>query len=166
MNRFSILAAVCLTFSPLARAQPMGPPPGGPFGMGEIGHAMMLLHGLDLTSDQEAQIHALVKASRTQTESLLTQLSAGHEALNAKLYAAGSGPSLSDLSAQQSQLTQLHAQLDLAELQTFLKIRALLTSDQLSRLSSLHAQLESLRKQTDALLKPDAPPGVPCGREP
>jgi Spy/CpxP family protein refolding chaperone len=167
--RFFVPATLLLTlgaFAPAALAQGhMGPPPGGPDGHGgpggpggpgEMGHYMMLLHNLNLTTAQQDQVHSLMEAQRTQMGPLFEDLRTGHESLNAKLYATGSTPSLSDLTAEASQLSQIHAQIDLSELQTVLKIRALLTSTQLSQLSSLHSQLESLRQQTDALLKPSA----------
>ena len=160
---FRIAPAVLLTFAPAAFAQPMGPPhggPGGPGGPGEVGHLMMLLHNVGLSDSQQQQVHALMDANRTQVEPLLEQLRTGHDSLTAKLYGTRT-PALSDLTSSASQLSQLHAQVEAVEFQTVLKIRAVLTSDQLSRLSSLHDQLESLRQQTDALLKPTAPALTP-----
>ena len=165
--RFFAPAALVL-FAPAALAQGhLGPPPGGPGGHGgpggpgEMGHYLMLLHNLSLTAAQQDSLRSLVDAQRSQVGPLLDALRTGHDNLNAKLYAAGSGPSLSELTSETSQLSQLHAQIDLSELQTLLKIRALLTSDQLSQLSSLHHQLESLRQQTDALLKPPSATPAP-----
>jgi Spy/CpxP family protein refolding chaperone len=169
--RFFVPATLLVTlaaFAPSALAQGhMGPPPGGPDGHGgpggpgEIGHYLMLLHNLNLTSAQQDSVRSLTEAQRTQMATLFDELRTRHDGLSAKLYATGSTPSLSDLTSETAQLAQIHAQIDLSELQTVLKIRALLTSDQLSQLSSLHSQLESLRQQTDALLKPASSTSTP-----
>ncbi len=160
---FRSIPAALLFLAPAAFAQDhMGPPPGGHGGHGdhggpgETGHYLMLLHNLNLTGAQQDSVRGLIEAQHTQASSLLDELRTRHDTLNARLYTTGSAPSLGELTTETSQLAQIHAQVDLSELQTLIKIRALLTSDQLSQLSTLHTQLESLRQQTDALLKPSA----------
>jgi Spy/CpxP family protein refolding chaperone len=161
----SSLPAVLLLFSPAALAQPMGPPHGGrggPGGPGEIGHYLMLVHRAGLSDSQQQQIRALLDTGRTSTKPLLDRIRSGHQALEAKLYGQ-STPSAGDLAAAATELSQLHAQIEASDLQTLLKIRALLTPDQLVTVNGLHDKLESLRQQTEDILGPPlGPPELPA----
>ncbi len=124
---------------------------------------MMLLRHANLTAAQDKQVHQLMEDSFTQCRPLMKQLRTLHEQMADKLLNPGK-LSASDFTTMQTQENNLRNQLDAQMLATALKIRGLLTPDQLSKVADLHTKLKALHAQAEALLGDDdlPPPGPPA----
>lgn len=142
---FAAMAALCIGISAPAFAQEHGH-----FGHGGMMEIRSLLKAANLTPDQKTQVHQIMQSSRAENKALFTQMKALHEQLADKL--ASAGPvSVSDLTAIHAQIAQLRSQLDVQMAQNAIKVRAILTADQLRQVSATHEQLKSLRAQMKAL---------------
>jgi len=141
----TLCAAAGLTVSVAALAQPFEGPPSR-HGFGEI------LRGVQLTTAQQQQVHALMKAAHTQNASAMTQMHALEEQIAATLLSPGTVTAAQLVPLEQQQET-LRQQLDASRLQTALAIRNLLTSAQLTQASTMHSQLAALHQQERALVK-------------
>ncbi len=152
--RLATIALMGLMFSAAAAsAQPVGiGGPGGPMLM----PLMMLIRQANLTSDQQAKVHDIMRSNFSQAQPLLKQLRGIHDEIADKLMSTGT-VSASDLAPLQAQEAQIHQQLDSQMASTALQIRGLLTAEQLTKIANLHSQLKSLRTQIDALLGTDMP---------
>lgn len=125
----------------------------------EMGHGggggmmplMMLLKHVNLTSDQQSQIHQIMQANWQQSKPLVQQLHSIHEQIATELLSSGN-VTASNFTSLQNQAEQARQQLDQNMLATALKVRGVLTSSQLAQAASLHSQLESLHQQMEALL--------------
>ena len=148
------IALMVLMFSAAAAsAQPVGiGGPGDPMPM----PLMMLTRQANLTSDQQAKVHNIMRSNFAQAQPLLKQLRGVHDQIADKLMSTGT-VSVSDLAPLQAQETQIQQQLDSQMMSTALQIRGLLSKEQLTRIANLHNQLKSLRAQIDALLGTDMP---------
>jgi Spy/CpxP family protein refolding chaperone len=163
-KKFSLAAIVLMAsmFSAAAASAQMPPGIGGPGGAMPL-PLMMLIRQANLTSDQQAKVHDIMRANFSQAQPLLEQLRSVHDQIADKLMSTGT-VGASDLTPLQTQEAQIHQQLDSQMMSTALQIRGLLSADQLARIASLHSQLKSLRSQIDALLGPEMPPmGPPPG---
>jgi Spy/CpxP family protein refolding chaperone len=152
--RPAAIALMVLMFSAAAAsAQPVGiGGPGDPMPM----PLMMLTRQANLTSDQQAKVHNIMRSNFSQAQPLLKQLRSVHDQIADKLMSTGT-VSASDLAPLQAQETQIQQQLDSQMVSTALQIRGLLSPEQLTRIANLHNQLKSLRTQIDALLGTDMP---------
>jgi Spy/CpxP family protein refolding chaperone len=152
--RSAAIALMVLMFSAAAAsAQPVGiGGPGDPMPM----PLMMLTRQANLTSDQQAKVHNMMRSNFSQAQPLLKQLRGVHDQIADKLMSTGT-VSASDLAPLQAQETQIQQQLDSQMMSTALQIRGLLSKEQLTRIANLHNQLKSLRAQIDALLGTDMP---------
>jgi Spy/CpxP family protein refolding chaperone len=148
------IALMVLMFSAApASAQPVGiGGPGDPMPM----PLMMLTRQANLTSDQQAKVHNIMRSNFSQAQPLLKQLRGVHDQIADKLMSTGT-VSPSDLAPLQAQETQIQQQLDSQMMSTALQIRGLLSKEQLTRIANLHNQLKSLRAQIDELLGTDMP---------
>ena len=117
------------------------------------GDVMAIMHRLDLTSQQKAQIHALMQANRQATESTREQLRTVSGQLETTMFSTGSVSS-TDVMPLLQQQEQLRASLDQARLTTALGVRAILTPTQIQQASTMHTQLASLHQQEHALMTP------------
>lgn len=117
---------------------------------------MMLTRQANLTSDQQAKVHNIMRSNFSQAQPLLKQLRGVHDQIADKLMSTGT-VSVSDLAPLQAQETQIQQQLDSQMMSTALQIRGLLSKEQLTRIANLHNQLKSLRAQIDELLGTDMP---------
>jgi protein CpxP len=133
--------------------------PGGPMPM----PMMMLLRHANLTADQDKQVHQIMETNFTQARPLMKQLRNLHEQMADKLLSPGK-LSASDFTTMQTRESNLRNQLDAQMLAMALKIRGLLTPDQLSKVADLHTKLKALHAQAEALLGDDelSPPGPPA----
>lgn len=143
-----------------AFAQPQGPGKCG-FGGGPMPMPMMmLLHHVNLTADQQTQVHQLMQANFNQAQPLMTQLRSIHDQIADKLLSPGT-VAAADLTPLQQQASTIHQQLDQQMLTTAIQIRNILTPAQLSQAADLHTKLQSLRSQMQTLLGADeAPPSA------
>ncbi len=159
------LIVICATplaaFAQFHHGPMMGPGGSMPMPM------MMLMRHANLTADQDQQVHQIMEANFTQARPLMKQLRTLHEQMADKLLSLGK-LSASDFTTMQTQETNLRNQLDAQMLATALKIRGLLTPDQLSKVADLHTKLKALHAQAEALLGDDelSPPEPPPARAP
>jgi Spy/CpxP family protein refolding chaperone len=129
--------------------------PGGPMPM------LMLLRHVNLTADQQTQVHQIMEANFTTARPLMKQLHSIHDQIADKLLGPGT-VSASDLTPLQTQENQVRQQLDQQMLTTALKIRGVLTATQLAQAADLHTKLKSLHSQMEALFNEDGtPPSMP-----
>jgi Spy/CpxP family protein refolding chaperone len=130
----------------MARAQPHGEGMGG-WG----GHGMEFLHGLNLSDEQKTQMKAIGKAGWESIKPLMKQEHALHEQEINQLLASGTvtAEQMQPLLAQEE---ALRTQIDTAHMETMVKMRSVLTADQLSAAATKHAQIEQLHEQEHALM--------------
>ena len=145
-----------------ASAQPFHHGPGEGFGGGMPMPMMMLLRHVNLTADQQTQIHQIMDANFAEARPLIKQLHGIHDSIADKLLNAGT-VSTADLTPLQTQESSIHQQLDQQMLATALKIRGVLTPAQLAQAADLHTKLKSLRSQMETLMGDDGPPPPPSG---
>ncbi|HZP44777.1 MAG TPA: periplasmic heavy metal sensor [Candidatus Binataceae bacterium] len=148
-----LMAILALPLPALAFG-PHGMGPGGGDGMMPM---MMLLHHVNLTADQQSQIQQIMQANWQQSKPLVQQLRSIHEQMANELLSSGT-VTAANFTTLQNQEEQVRQQLDANMLNTALKVRGVLTSDQLAQAATLHSKLVSLHQQMEALLGNDEPP--------
>src|SRR5262249_50121881 len=119
------LGLLTITTLPIAAlADPGMRGPGGPGGCGGPMSMplMMILHHVNLTTDQESQVNQIMQASFSQNQPLIQQLHATREQIADKLLTSGSVSS-SDFNSLQTQEAKIHQQLAQNMMATALKIR-------------------------------------------
>ena len=147
---FLSLVVLSLWTAPVFAQHHMMMGPRGPGGMmmGD-GPGMMLplmLKKLDLTADQDAQVQKIMAAHRDTFKNLFTQLEAAHEEMANKFFTPGQ-LSAADLASQTQGMSQLREKLMNEGLEVALKIRGVLTSDQLAKAAQLKDQMQALHAQ-------------------
>lgn len=115
---------------------------------------MEVLHGLSLTGAQQGQVHAIIKHAWEQAKPLRKKMRALHEQMADQLLAEGSA-SAEQLAPLVQQSEQLRGQLDQIHVDTMVKIRALLTPEQVTRAADLHKKLSQLHEQERQLVDGD-----------
>ncbi len=115
-----------------------------------LGRLKWLLKGAELTPDQVNQVFALRGASRQDDEQLSDSLKSLRNQFDEKFTSTGQ-LDVEGLTALQNQILEVQAQRDRLDFQTMLKVRALLTSDQLARVDETHQRVVSLDAERDAL---------------
>jgi Spy/CpxP family protein refolding chaperone len=126
-------------------------------GMHRGGAFMATLRAANLTADQKTKIHDAFKANWSQKEALVKQLRSIHEQIDAKLLGPGA-VAASDIAPLQQQAEKVRQQIAQQNLDTVLKIRGMLTPDQLKRMNDVHQKVASLWEQMKALWQPSAAP--------
>jgi protein CpxP len=122
---------------------------------------MMTLRAANLTAPQKEQVHKILEASHAQAKPLFKKLHSIHEQIADKLLSEGK-VSMSDLAPLQKEQTELRAQLDQQMMETALKVRAVLTPEQLKKMAEVSAKLKAIHKQIEALMgPPPADPSLP-----
>jgi Spy/CpxP family protein refolding chaperone len=154
----TLLLSLCIAAAipAAAFAQPHGHGPGGGGGPMSM-PMMMLLRHVNLTADQQTQVHQLMDANFAQAQPLIMQLHSIHDQIADKLLSPGS-VTTADLTPLQQQASQINQQLDQDMLATALKIRGVLTPAQLAQASDLHGKLKSLRTQFQTLMGDEPTP--------
>jgi len=163
MKKFllSLCLATACAMPVAASAQPFHHGAGGGFGGGMPMPMMMLLRHVNLSADQQTQIHAIMDANFATARPLIKQLHGIHDQIADKLLSSGS-VSTADVAPLQTQESSIHQQLDQQMLATALKIRGVLTPAQLAQAADLHSKLKSLRSQMETLMGDDGPPPPPA----
>ena len=152
---FGIVAAVLIAaglWSFPLHAQP-GPGMRGPRGMIGQGPGMMLpllLRGVNLTTDQQAQVQQIMASHRATFRDLFGQLRAAQDEMANKLFSPG-GLQESDVASQAQQVSQLRSQFAQEGLKVMLEIRGVLTPDQLAKAAQLRQQVQALRTEMRSL---------------
>jgi protein CpxP len=112
-----------------------------------------LLHALNLTETQKAQVHDLFAAHRSNVQALRTQMRASQQQL-ADLLLSPNPVDPNTLQATAQQLAGQRDQLMQEHLTLAQEIRSVLTPDQLVQATQLKDQLRSLRATEHQLLSP------------
>jgi Spy/CpxP family protein refolding chaperone len=144
---------------PMAGAFGHGGPRGG--GMGPDDPSMlfpMILRGLNLTSDQQSKIHAIMEAHRPKFQELFAQARSAQQAVMERLLAPGPATA-EDLAPMMQQAIQARGQLMQEGLRAALDVRGVLTPDQLAKAADVQKQMEALHAQMQKLVGegPDIP---------
>ncbi len=164
---FAVAAIVASVVVGAALAQEMGPGPGPGMGFGGphmMMHGpggpppfMMLLRSANLNADQQKQVRQILESDRATARGNFEKLHSIHEQIADKLLSPGS-VSAADLEPLQKQAEKIQQQMDEQRLQTALKIRALLSADQLKKVAQTHQKMKSLFEQMRSIM---GPPGSP-----
>ena len=152
MTRMRFAATVIVAGLMASPVMAMDGPPGDGWHHGD----MDMLHGVNLTDSQKAQIHQIMKSDESAMRLTGKQMMELHEQLSSALL---SGATMAQLSPILKQEEALRTEMDTQRLQTALKMRALLSAQQLAQAAALHAKLASLHAQEHELV--GAPGPVP-----
>ena len=126
--------------------------PGMPF-MGD-GPGMMLpllLKGVDLSPEQEAQVKTLMAGQRENLHAQFQQLRAAHEEMANKLFAPGEVKA-EDLAPQMQRITNIREQLMKDGLNVMLEVRKILTAEQLAKAVQIKERMQALHEEMRSLL--------------
>jgi periplasmic protein CpxP/Spy len=105
---------------------------------GDRGERMdKLLEQLNLTPEQSQNIEAIQNQSKTDRETLRSQMQAQHQEMRSLL---ASDASTEQLRQQRQQVEELHQQLGNNRFETMLRIREVLTSEQRAKIAELMEQ--------------------------
>ena len=120
----------------------------------------MLLRGLDLTDEQEAQIKTIMSNNRGKLRPLFQQLRTLHEEVANKLLTTGD-IGRDDLAPQLQQMEQIRGQLMEEGLTVMLEVRKVLTAEQLTKAGQLKERMQALHQEMRGLFfnKEIPPPG-------
>jgi Spy/CpxP family protein refolding chaperone len=130
----------------------------GPMGPGRMaGDApgMMLplvLKGVDLTDEQEKQVHEIMAAHRATFRTLFSELQAAHKGMADKLFAPGEVRA-EELTTQMQRVAQLREQLMQEGLKVALEVRGLLTPQQLAKAAELKERMDALHTEMRGLFR-------------
>lgn len=168
------LLGVCLSLP--AWAQPVvitGPGPGRHFFISTAGGfpplppmiippLLMGMRAAHLTAHQQNQVSRILRTNGSQTAPLIQQLELVHEQIANKLLAPGK-VSISELAPLEDRAAQLDAQIQQRALNASVKIRAILTPEQVARMAQFHRKMAALQAQMRTLMsetsqKPTAKP--------
>ena len=150
LSTITLMLAVLLRWAVPAIAQ--GPGMGGPRGhhMMGGGFGMLLppfmLRKLNLSDDQKTKVREIMEDYHATVQPLFQQLKTTREGTTDKFYAPGD-LTLDDLTAQTQQASPLQEQIKNAGLNAALKVRALLTPDQLAQIAQIMTQMRAMRAQ-------------------
>jgi Spy/CpxP family protein refolding chaperone len=115
-----------------------------------------LLRSANLTADQQAKVHDILKARRAAARPIVQSLRQVQQDLADRLLAPGP-VTLADLQPQLDKINQLRGQLLQTSAQATLDIRALLTPDQIAKAADTKDKLRQLRQEIRQLLGPGRP---------
>jgi Spy/CpxP family protein refolding chaperone len=132
-------------------------------GMGMMGPSLMMgdapgmmlplvLKGIDLTAEQEKQVHNIMKAHRATFRSLFRELQGAHKDAADKLFAPGNVQA-EDLATQMQRVAQIREQLMQEGLKVALEVRGVLTPEQLTKAAEIKDRMRSLHTEMRQLFK-------------
>ncbi len=153
---FVTLGAVGLVSARASNAEVGSDGPGGHWGRGHGGDGLglgPLLHRLNLSDAQRAQIQTILSQGRESMGSLHQQLHSSKAALSEKFFAPGALQT-ADLEPEVQKLASLQQQLLEQRIQTAVAIRNVLNPGQLAQAGQLKAQIQALHEQMRSLLAP------------
>ena len=112
---------------------------------------MAALRAADLTPAQQDKMRQIMDSGRDQSDAAMAQLHTIHQQIADKLL--GTAPvSEADLAPLSQRALQVDQQVQQQWLRTALRVRAILTPDQLSRMNSFHRQVTAINAQIEALM--------------
>jgi Spy/CpxP family protein refolding chaperone len=112
----------------------------------------LVLKGVDLTDEQENQVHEIMKAHRATFRTLFSELQVAHKDVADKLFASGDVRA-EDLAAPMQRVARLREQLMQEGLKVALEVRGLLTPEQLAKASELKERMRALHTEMRGLFK-------------
>lgn len=155
MRKRSLIVLCSVLVGLLARPAFSQGPPMGPPGDGMMGGpgilSPVLMKNLELTADQQTQVHQIMENHRSTLQTLFQQLETAHDATIDKLFTTGK-VSTADFAAQTQQANQIHEQLSSEGLKMELEIRNVLTAEQLTKAATLTASMQALHAQMQNFL--------------
>lgn len=110
-----------------------------------------LLKKLDLTTDQQTQVHQIMENHRSTFQTLFQQLETARDEMADKFFTTGT-LSTDDFAAQVQQANQMQEQLRSEGLTMELEVRKVLTTEQLAKAAALHESMQALHAQMQSLL--------------
>jgi Spy/CpxP family protein refolding chaperone len=121
--------------------------PGGPLmGDGPGMFLPLILKKLNLTPDQETQVHTIIEAHHANFRSLFQRLEAVHNQLTTKFFTGGP-LTAADLADLTKQVKDLREQLMNEGLAVAFEVRTLLTPEQLAQGAQAWEQMQAMRAQ-------------------
>ncbi|MGH8071800.1 MAG: Spy/CpxP family protein refolding chaperone [Candidatus Entotheonellia bacterium] len=112
----------------------------------------LVLKGVDLTDEQEKQVHEIMAARRATFRTLFSELQTAHKDVADTLFAPGDVRA-EDLTVQMQRVAQLHEQLMQEGLKVALEVRGLLTPEQLVKAAELKERMRELHTEMRGLFK-------------
>jgi Spy/CpxP family protein refolding chaperone len=143
----ALAIAIALSSSTVFAHVGCGPGRSGPGAM-EI---PMVLHTLNLTSEQRAQIHKIMKSNRATLMPLFAQLRQGRQQLASEFFSPNQ-VTMSDLNKIEQSNEKIRQQIRQTFLQMALQIRGVLTAAQIKQGAVTLAKLQQLQNQMHTLL--------------
>ncbi|MBI3795499.1 MAG: Spy/CpxP family protein refolding chaperone [Deltaproteobacteria bacterium] len=134
----------------MAHGPGMGGPPGHHMMGGSFGMLLppFMLNKLNLTDDQKTQVQGIMEDYHKTAESLFQQLRTVQEGMADKFYSPGDLKT-ADLTSPEA--SRLQEQIKNAELDAAVKVRALLTADQLAQAAQMRTQMQAMHAQMQSL---------------
>jgi Spy/CpxP family protein refolding chaperone len=117
------------------------------------GHGMIphrVLKALDLTAEQQDKVNEIKTAHRQRFRELFSQLRTVRREMAGKLFSPGDVTAES-MANQVQEVTNLRGQITQEGLTVALKVRALLTSEQLARSAEISERMRELRAEMRSL---------------
>jgi Spy/CpxP family protein refolding chaperone len=112
----------------------------------------LVLKGIDLTAEQEKQVHEIMEVHRATFRTLFSELQVAHKDVADKLFAPGT-LGVEDLATQMQRVTQLREQLMQEGLKVALEVRGVLTPEQLAKAAELKDRMRALHTEMRGLFK-------------
>ena len=119
------------------------------------GMGMELLHGLNLSDAQDAQVKTIMETARTQSKAIMQQEHSAREQEMATLLGSGS-ITVNDLASYTAAEQAARTQLDAIRVNTEVAIRNVLTPAQLAEASAKFQLLSTLRDQEHQVMQSSA----------
>lgn len=121
---------------------------------------MMALRVVDLTPAQQNKMNQIMASGREQSEEPIKELRSIHEQIANMLL--GTGPvSEADLAPFAQRAGRIDQQMQQQWLITALRVRALLTPEQLTKMNQFHQQVVAINAQIEKLMQGPSPRVVP-----
>ncbi len=159
---------LALVLPTIAVAQMPPPMPrggiGGPPAPPLVPPFMLALRSANLTSEQQTKLREILDSSRPESESMLKELHSIHQQIADKLLSSGTVTE-SDLAPLTRRAGQLEEKMQQQSIATALKIRAILTPEQLAKMSTFNQRMSSIHSQIEALMGGKMAPPEPAAGE-
>lgn len=110
-----------------------------------------LMKKLDLTTDQQTQVHQIMENHRGTFQTLFQKLETARDEMADKFFTTGT-LSTDDFAAQVQQANQVQEQLRSEGLAMELEVRKVLITEQLAKAAALHESMQALHAQMQSLL--------------
>jgi Spy/CpxP family protein refolding chaperone len=114
----------------------------------------LILKKLDLTSEQDARVKAIMAAHRETFRALFKQLETAHGAMTDRFFTPGD-LTVADLDSHSQTVKQLREQLMNEGLKVGVEIRNVLTAEQLGKAAQLKDKMQAMHEQMRNLMEDD-----------